>query len=357
MKKQDRVCQEVFGIMPDGKIVKKFTMKNSFGMEVQVITYGGSITGISVPDMQGIPGDVVLGFDDLETYLRHDAFFGAVVGRYANRIGEGKLVLDGRLYQLPLNLPPNHLHGGNKGFGRVVWEAEIVKDSKDPSIELYYHSKDLEEGYPGNLQVRTRYTLTDDNALLMETSATTDKKTVVNITYHPYFNLSGHADQPILEQELTIFGSSVLETDAGMIPTGKLRSVQNTPFDFRKPKRIGLEITADDLALKQGNGYDHCYALDGPEDSYRLAAIAYDPESGRSMELFTDMPGLQLYTANWLDHQWPAKGGQVTYGPRTAFCLEPQYFPDAPNRPEFRSPVLEPGKEYYSRTVLRFNIK
>ncbi len=357
MAQIEKITQKVFGQMPDGKPIDKFTLRNNNGMEVNLITYGGSITGIRVPDRQGVLGDVVLGFDDLETYLEHDAFFGAIVGRFANRIGRGRLILDGKEYQLTLNLPPNHLHGGDKGFGRAVWKAVIPEDSLDPAVEMHYLSKDMEEGYPGNLQVKTRYTLTDNNELVMETEATTDKKTVVNITFHPYFNLSGQADQNILDHQLTILASNILETDEGLIPTGKLRKVHQTPFDFLNPKSIGRDIGNDDPALKQGNGYDHCYALDRTGGDYSLAAEIHDPLSGRSMELFTDKPGLQFYTANWLDHSWRAKGSNITYGPRTAFCLEPQLFPDAPNRPEFASAVLEPGEVYRTKTAFRFGVK
>jgi len=346
-----------FGTMPDGRIIEQFTLQNANGMEVDIITYGGAITGIRVPDRQGVLGDVVLGFDDLASYLSHDAYFGAIVGRFANRIGGGKLILDGQLYQLPINLPPNHLHGGNKSFGRAVWQARPVETKDNASLELQYDSTDMEEGYPGNLRVSTSYSLTDENELLMVTEATTDKKTVVNITYHPYFNLTGKADQQILDHELTIFASHILETDEGMIPTGKLRQVKHTAFDFRHPKRIGLEIGAEDIALQQGNGYDHCFALDHQDGEFSLAATAYDPFTGRWMELFTDKPGLQLYTANWLDHSLPAKGGQATYGPRTAFCLEPQFFPDAPNRPEFKSPVLGPDEVYRTMSSFRFGVK
>ncbi|HRQ31146.1 MAG TPA: aldose epimerase family protein [Saprospiraceae bacterium] len=357
MDLQKKISKHDFGTMPDGRIIEKFTLHNANGMEVDIIPYGGSITGIRVPDRQGVLGDVVLGFDDLATYLRHDAYFGAIVGRFANRIGGGKLVLDAVQYQLPINLPPNHLHGGKLGFGRKVWEAKIPFHSENPCIELHYHSRDMEEGYPGNLEIKTTYSLTDENELEMVTEATTDKKTVINITYHPYFNLTGKPDQLIFNHELEIFATHILETDEGMIPTGKLRHVEQTPFDFRIPKRIGLEIGADDIDLQQGNGYDHCFALDHPDGQFSLAATAYDPVSGRLMELFTDKPGLQLYTANWLNHSWQAKGSDVRYGPRTAFCLEPQLYPDAPNRPEFKSPVLSPGEVYLTRSTFRFGVK
>ncbi len=307
-----------------------------------------------MPDRSGAIADVVLGFDSLEPYTKDHPFFGVVVGRYANRIGQGRFTLDHKEYKLTINNGKNQLHGGPEGFYRKVWKAQEVEAKDGPALKLTYVSPDGEEGYPGTLTASVIYTLTDDGSLRMEYSATTDKLTVVNLTNHAYFNLSGPGEGDILGEELMVKAARYTPVDETSIPTGELRSVANTPFDFRKPTALGARINADDQQLKIGKGYDHNFVLDGGVTKKpRLVASMHDPKSGRVLEIITTEPGLQLYTGNFLDGTIKGKGGKA-YAYRSAFCLESQHYPDSPNHPSFPPVVLKPGKKYQSTTLYHF---
>ncbi|AUS07375.1 aldose epimerase family protein [Pseudotamlana carrageenivorans] len=345
-----------FGVMPDSTIIDQFTLKNTNGVTLNVITYGGRITSLKVPNKNGAFENVVLGFDNLEDYLKDNPFFGALIGRFGNRIAKGKFTLNGNEYTLATNDGPNHLHGGVDGFDRVVWTAEPIEDEEESSLKLTYLSKDGEEGYPGNLEVTVVYTLTKDNALEVSYKATTDKATVVNLTQHAYFNLTGDFTKDILDHEVVINADAYLPVDATLIPTGVIKNVEGTPFDFRKAKTIGKDITTQNEQLILGKGYDHCWVLNGEKDSMRQVASAYDKASGRLMEIYTDEPGIQFYTGNFLDGTLPMPEGG-TYGHRTGFCLETQHFPDAPNQKNFPSVVLNPGETYTTKTTFKFIVK
>ena len=347
------IQRSVFGKMPDGKTIELYTLTNRRGMQVGITNYGGRVVSIRVPDRNGKMADVVLGFDSLQGYLGNDPYFGAIVGRYANRIAKGRFTLDGVEYKLPVNDGPNSLHGGLKGFDKRVWTAGEIS-SPHAGLELTYLSKDGEEGYPGNLNVKVVYTLTDNNELKIDYSATTDKDTVLNLSNHSYFNLAGQGNGDILKQVLMINADRFTPVDATMIPTGELRSVQGTPFDFRKPTAIGERINQDNRQLKLGKGYDHNYVLNRKGNHLVLAARATDPESGRVLEVLTTQPGLQFYTGNFLDGTIHGKDGKV-YGHRSAFCLETQHYPDSPNHPNFPSSELKPGQTYHEVTVFKFS--
>ncbi|MFD0836712.1 aldose epimerase family protein [Mariniflexile aquimaris] len=356
------ISKEDFGLTSDNTKVDKFILKNDNGMEVSIITYGGIITSLKVPNKKKVVEDVVLGFDSLEQYLNPEyikncPFFGALIGRYGNRIAKGEFSMDGIDYTLATNDGKNHLHGGAKGFDKVVWSAvETISDSISASLVLNYMSKDLEEGYPGNLNTLVTYTLTNDNVLEVKYEATTDKKTIVNLTQHSYFNLSGDFSKPILDHEITINADKFIPVDATLIPTGELKDVSNTPFDFRISKAIGQDINAKDEQLKRGLGYDHCWVLNNQNEGMRLASTAYHSESGRLLEVFSDQPGIQLYTGNFLKGTLPSKQGG-TYNFRTGFCLETQHYPDAPNQKGFPSVVLNPGDKYETKTIFKFSTK
>jgi len=357
MKAQPSISKSDFGTLPDNTVVEKYTLKNANGVEMDVITYGGRITTLKVPNKDGKMEDVVLGFDDLKDYLRKDdPFFGALVGRYGNRIAKGKFTLNGTEYTLATNDGPNHLHGGNKGFDRVVWKAEPITGGNVASLKLTYLSKGGEEGYPGNLNVTVVYTLDNNNALEVSYEATTDKPTIVNLTQHSYFNLSGDFTKPILNHELSIDADKYVPVDETLIPTGELADVTGTPFDFRTTKAIGKDIGADDDQLKKGKGYDHCWVLNGQDKGVRLVASAYDPDSGRLLDVYSDQPGMQLYTGNFLDGTLPMPNGG-TYAHRTAFCLETEHYPDSPNEKDFPSVVLNPGDTYKTKTIFKFSVK
>ncbi len=330
-----------------GQPVKLYTLSNAKGMEAAITNYGGIIVSIKVPDRGGKPGDVVLGFDSLDGYLKEHPYFGAIVGRYGNRIAKGKFKLNGAEYTLARNNGENALHGGLKGFDKKVWTAKPSGNS----LELRYVSKDGEEGYPGTLSATVRYTLTNENELRIDYTATTDKATVLNLTNHSYFNLAGAGD--ILGHQLTINADRFTPVDAGLIPTGELRPVAGTPFDFRKPHAIGERINNNDEQLKLGKGYDHNFVLNGAAGTLRLAARATDPSSGRVLEVLTTEPGLQFYTGNFLDGSVKGKGGRA-YAFRNGFCLETQHFPDSPNKPSFPTVVLKPGQTFRSTTVFKF---
>jgi aldose 1-epimerase len=356
MKNPVTITKEPFGTTTDNIPVDKYILKNEKGMEISIITYGGIITSWTAPDKNGNYQDIALGYDSLGQYEKSSPFFGALIGRYGNRIAKGKFTLDGTEYTLATNDGQNHLHGGVKGFDKVVWTASESATDSTASLVLTYLSKDMEEGYPGNLQTTVTYTLNNDNTLEVVYEATTDKKTIVNLTQHSYFNLSGDFSKPILDHEVTINADKLVPVDATLIPTGELTDVTNTPFDFRQAKEIGKEIDVKDEQLKRGEGYDHCWVLNNQNEGMRLAASAYHPESGRLMEVSTDEPGIQLYTGNFLDGTLPSKQGG-TYAHRTGFCLETQHYPDSPNQKDFPSVVLNPGENYVSKTSFKFSAK
>jgi len=341
-----------------GTPVDEVTLKNSHGVELHAISYGGIITSLKVLDRAGKPGDVVLGFDKPESYWADPPppFFGAIVGRYGNRIGKGKFTLDGKPYSLATNNGVNHLHGGNKGFDKVLW-AITTKHAPEGSQAIFSRtSKDGEEGYPGNLQVRVTYTLTEKNELIVDYHATTDKATPVNLTQHSYFNLAGEGTGDILGHQLTIDADRYTPVDDTLIPTGELAPVQGTPFDFRQPTAIGARIDQDNPQLKNGKGYDHNWVLTRKGTGLQHAARLTDPKSGRTMDVATTEPGLQFYSGNFLDGTIKGKAGHV-YAHRSGLCLETQHFPDSPNKPKFPSTILQPGKAYESRTVFTFSAK
>jgi aldose 1-epimerase len=343
-----------FGTLPDGKRVEVFTLKNSKGAEAKISNYGGIVISLKMPDKNGNYEDIVLGYDNLEGYLKDTPYFGALIGRYGNRIAKGRFTLDGREYKLAVNNGPNALHGGLKGFDKVVWTPRLLVSLEGPSLELSYLSPDGEEGYPGNLKVRAIYTLTEDNGLKLEFTATTDKPTVVNLTQHSYFNLAGRGD--ILNHVVMIPADRFTPVDSTLIPTGELKPVEGTPFDFRKPTPIGARINEDNEQLKFGNGYDHNWVLNKKVGEYTLVARVYEPTTGRVLEVFSTEPGLQFYTGNFLDGSITGKGGW-TYQFRNGFCMEPQHFPDSPNQPNFPSVVLRPGQEYKHTMMYRFSTR
>jgi len=342
-----------FGKTPDGQNVDLYTLANKNGMQVAITNFGGIVVRIKTADRQGKTDDVVLGYDSLDGYVNDAAYFGAVIGRYGNRIALGKFTLDGATYTLARNNGENSLHGGIKGFNKAVWQAREVAAKDGPSVELTHTSKDGEEGYPGNLSVKVVYTLTDRNELKIDYSATTDKKTVLNLTNHSYFNLNpGGSD--VLQHVLMIQADKFTPVDAGLIPTGELRSVAGTPFDFRKPTAIGVRIEQDDEQLKLGKGYDHNFVLNRRGKGVELAARVVEPTTGRVLEVLTSEPGVQFYSGNFLDGSIRGKGGKM-YGRRSAFCLETQHFPDSPNHPKFPSTELKPGEKYHTTTIYRFS--
>src|ERR1051325_2825339 len=334
----------------DGKDVYTFVLKNRSGMIVTLTNFGATVTSIWIADRHGLT-DVALGYDSLDGYQRkEDPYFGAVVGRYGNRIAKGRFKLDGHEYKLAVNNAPNTLHGGNRGFDKRVWE---VKDSGGEHVTFHYVSPDGEEGYPGNLDVTVKYTLTDSNELKMEYTATTDKPTVLNITNHSYFNLAGQGNGDILKQVVWINADRFTPVDSTLIPTGELKPVAGTPFDFVKPNPIGVHINDKNQQLEFGRGYDHNFVLKDP-GKLRLVARVADPDSGRTLAVLTDQPGLQFYTGNFLDGTIKGKGGKV-YPFRGAFCLETQHYPDSPNHPKFPSTELKPGQTFRTSTIYRFS--
>jgi len=341
-----------FGKTTSGEAVDLYTLKNASNARVQIMTYGGTVVSLQVPDRDGMLGDIVLGYDVLDGYLKNSPYFGSIVGRYGNRIGKGRFSLDGKQYQLPKNNGENTLHGGIKGFDKVVWKATEDRSTDGAALSLTYLSKDGEEGFPGNLSVKVVYTLTNNNELRIEYSAATDKTTVVNLTHHSYFNLAGEGN--ILQHELMINAEQFTPVDAGLIPTGELRNVKGTPMDFTKPTAIGARIDQQDEQLILGKGYDHNWVLKNNAGKLSLAARVYEPRSGRVMEVSTTEPGLQFYSGNFLDGSITGKGGQV-YQQRSGFCLETQHFPDSPNKPRFPSTVLKPGQQYTSTTIYKFS--
>ncbi len=350
------VAETAFGTLEDGGKVTLYTLTNPSGAEARVINYGAIVVSLKVPDRQGKLRDVVLGYDDLAGYVKDKNFFGAIVGRYGNRIAAGKFTLDGKTYQLDLNDGPNHLHGGAHGFYKKLWKAEPIDGKQGPGVKLTYVSKDGEEGYPGTVTLTVTYTLTRNNALRIDYRGTTDKPTILNPTNHSYFNLSGDPTQTILGEELTIDADKTTPVGAGLIPTGKLADVAGTPMDFRKATKIGAHIDAKDEQLVLGKGYDHNWVLRGAGKKVRKAAELYDPTSGIVMQVLTDQPGLQFYSGNFLDGTVHGKSG-VAHQHRTALCLEAQFFPDSPNHPAFPSAVLRPGLHYTQTTLYQFSTR
>jgi len=349
------VEQRSFGKV-DGNEVWLFTFENSSGMKVSITNYGAIVVNLLVPDQNGQLDDVVLGYDSVAGYLDKTPYFGALVGRYGNRIAKGRFTVDGVEYKLATNNNENHLHGGIKGFDKVVWDAETTEDGDNMGLKLTYLSKDGEEGYPGNLKVTATYWLTQDNELKIDYHATTDKATPVNLTNHSYFNLAGQGKGDILDHEIQLNADRFTPVDAGLIPTGELRPVAETPMDFRKPFKIGARIDADDQQIKYGGGYDHNWVLNNQNGSLAVAAIVSEQSSGRVMEVLTTEPGIQFYTGNFLDGTITGKNGKV-YQRRFGLCLETQHYPDSPNKPEFPSCILKPGETYQTTTVYRFTTR
>ena len=350
---------EPWGATDRGEAVRLYTLKNANGMEVTATDYGGIIVSLKVPDRSGRFADVVLGYDSLAGYLRASPYFGAIVGRYGNRIAGGRFTLDGRTYTLATNNGPNHLHGGVRGFDKVVWDVEPFERPDAVGLVLRYTSAGGEEGYPGALRATVTYTLLKDrNELVFDYHATTDQATHVNLTQHSYFNLAGDGAGDILGHVVMLNADRFTPVDSTLIPTGELRSVAGTPFDFRTPTPIGARIAGDDAQLRYGRGYDHNFVLNGSGDRREptLAARVHEPSSGRVMEVYTTEPGLQFYSGNFLDGTLRGKNGTV-YQHRYGFAMETQHFPDSPNKPAFPSTVLRPGEEYRSRTSYRFSVQ
>lgn len=348
-----KVKKATFGKTNDGKSVKIFTLTNSKGTEAKIINYGGRIVSLKVADKNGKFEDVILGYDDLNGYLSDNFFFGGIIGRYANRIAKGKFSLNGKEYMLAKNNGENHLHGGVKRFDVLVWTAKSLANKTGAVLELTHFSKDGEEGYPGNLSVKVVYTLTENDELKMEYSATTDQDTVINLTNHAYFNLAGSGT--ILNHILKINADKFTPTDSGSIPTGELREVAGTPFDFRVGKTMGKQIDEANEQLKFGSGYDHNWVLNKKPNEFSLAASVEEPNSGRVLEVLTTEPGIQFYAGNFLA-DGKGKGGKI-YNKREGFCLETQHFPDSPNQPKFPTTVLKKGEKFASTTIYKFSVK
>ncbi len=353
-QQQGKITVKPFGHTKDGTAVNLYTLRNNNGAEAGIINYGGLVIFLKVPDRKGHFGDVVLGYDNLDAYIKETPYFGAMIGRYGNRIAKGRFTLDGQEYALAINNGPNALHGGLKGFDKVVWEPRFLASPEGPSLELKYVSKDGEEGYPGNLTVTAVYTLTEDNALKLEYTATTDKDTVVNLTQHSYFNLAGKGD--ILNHVVMMPADKFTPVDSTLIPTGELRPVDGTPFDFRTPTAIGARIGQDNEQLKFGNGYDHNWVINKTMGELSLMARVYEPTTGRVLEVFSTEPGLQFYSGNFLDGKITGKGHWV-YQFRNGFCMEPQHYPDSPNQPNFPSVVLKPGQTYHNTIIFKFSVQ
>ncbi|CCH51749.1 Aldose 1-epimerase [Fibrisoma limi BUZ 3] len=343
-----------FGKLTDGREAELYTLRNAAGMEAKITNYGGIIVSMTAPDKDGTFADVTLGMDSLAGYEKGVPYFGALIGRYGNRIAKGKFTLNGQEYTLATNNMGNHLHGGLKGFDKVLWSATPV-DGEEPALKLAYTAKDGEEGYPGNLNVEVTYTLQKDNALRIDYKATTDKPTVVNLTNHSYFNLAGQGD--ILSHEVTLNADRFLPVNETLIPTGELKPVAGTPFDFTKSTAIGKRINdSSDVQIKYGLGYDHAWVLSDSSKTSKLAATVYEPTTGRVMEVYTTEPAIQFYTGNFLDGTLTGKGG-VVYQKRTGLCLETEHYPDSPNQSSFPTTTLQPGETYQTTTIYKFSAR
>ncbi len=353
-KAQPSMKTTIFGKLPDGREVHQYTLSNGSGLTAQIIDYGATITSLTVPDRNGKLADIVLGYDTLEGYLNGTAYIGAVVGRYGNRIGKGQFELDGKRYQLTINDGENHLHGGKAGFDKVLWQADASANPSENSLQLQYVSPDGEEGYPGTVTLKVTYTLTDKNELRIDYEGTTDKPTILNPTQHSYFNLSGEFTNTILDHLLMIEADGITPVDKGLIPTGEILNVANTPMDFRTPMAIGAHINDKNEQLEFGRGYDHNWVLRGEAGKVRKVAELYDATSGRLMSVFTDQPGLQFYSGNFLDGSAKGKNG-VAYRQRCALCLDTPALPDTPNKPQFPSATLRPGQTYRQTTIYQFS--
>lgn len=351
------VHAEPFGTTQKGEDVHIYTLTNGQGVEARIINYGGILLSLSVPDRDGRCDDVVLGYDDLASYEEASPYFGALIGRYANRICGGRFELDGQSYRLAVNNGPNHLHGGRVGFDKVVWHADPFVDAEQAGIVFSYTSPAHEEGYPGTLESRVTYRLTRGNQLILDYRATTDQATPVNLTHHSYFNLAGNGSGDVLDHRVRINARHFTPVDETLIPTGEIRPVRGTPFDFTTMKAIGAELDANDVQLEHALGYDHNFVLDGTDGATpTLAARVYEPASGRVMEVFTTEPGLQFYSGNVLDGTLTGKG-EAVYGQHAGFALETQHFPDSPNQPDFPSTILRPAETYRTRTVYCFSTR
>ena len=353
MEAQPQVKTQPYGKMPDGTPVDLYTLTNVNGMQAGIITYGGAVVMLTAPDRAGKLGDVTIAMDDLAGMQKQTSFFGALIGRYGNRIGKAQFVLDGQTFKLPANDGPNTLHGGPQGFDKKVWKAEPGSSADGQTLTLTYVSKDGEMGFPGTLTAKVVYTLTGKNELKIDYTATTDKPTVVNLTNHTYWNLAGEGD--ILGHDAMIAADRFTPVDATLIPTGELKPVKGTPFDFTAATAIGARINQDDEQLKFGKGYDHNWVLNRTGEGLSKAAEVHDPKTGRVMEVWTTEPGLQFYTGNFLDGTLTGKGR--TIGLRNAFCMETQHYPDSPNKPSFPSTTLKPGETYHTTTVYRFSAR
>lgn len=353
---EPKLKKESFGKLPDGTEVDSYTLTNKNGVEVKITNYGATVTSIKVPDRSGKLDDVTLGYDSIDGYLAKNPHMGSLAGRYANRIANGEFKLGGKTITLAKNNGPNHLHGGPNGFYKQIWKASDASNKEGIAVRMTYLSKDGEENYPGNLDVTVTYTLTEQNELKIDYLATTDKETVVNLTNHSYFNLAGAGSGDVLGHQLKINAKNTTEIDKTLIPTGKLSPVAGTPFDFGKLTAIGARINDTNEQLQIGKGYDHNFVLDTGGKLDAQAVEVYEPTTGRVMEVFTDQPGVQLYTANHLDGSIIGKGGKA-YKQRGAFCLETQHHPDSPNKPNFPSTALKPGEKYQTTTIYKFSAR
>ena len=356
IRDQIRIIRDDFGTTADGRLVDMFTLRNGNGMEMKVLTYGGIIMSLKTLDRDGVADDIVLGHDSVAAYEANSPYFGSLIGRVGNRIANGRFTLDGKAYALAQNNGPNHLHGGVKGWDKVVWTAEPFQDRTGVGLRLSYTSPDGEEGYPATVSAEVAYTLTPDNQLIVNYYATTDAPTIINLTQHSYFNLGGAKTTDILGHELMIDADRYTPVDATLIPTGALATVEGTPFDFHTPTTIGARIDAKDTQIERGPGYDHNFVLNRPGGGLLKAASVYEPTSGRTMEISTTEPGLQFYSGNFLDGTITGKAGRI-YPRRSGFCLETQHFPDSPNHPDFPSIELRPEMAYLSQTVFAFGAR
>ncbi len=349
--------KNIFGKLEDGSTVYLITLKNKNGMKADIISYGATVVSLTSPDKNNKYEDIVLGYDNLDGYIKDNAYFGSIVGRYGNRIAKGQFTLGGQKYQLTINNNENHLHGGKIGFNKKNWELVNTNENEnDASSTFKYLSQDGEEGYPGNLELLVTYTLTNNNELKIDYIAKTDKITILNPTHHSYFNLTGNPNNTILDHEVMINANEFTPVNASLIPTGKLESVENTPLDFRKPKNIGNDINSDYAQIKLGLGYDHNFVINRTNNDVIKIAEVYEPTTGRFMEVFSDQPGVQFYTGNFLNGSAIGKNG-IKYNYRTGFCLEAQHFPDSPNQPKFPSVTLKPEEVYKQTTIYKFSSK